>query len=366
LASTLLILAAPVNPQFNPPILNVSTAAVTPAVVNSSTPMPVAKAPTYASTVTTVIDTRKNVRNWLLMVPSGGTTISPGILQVTTATPAPATTSVQMFLYLPNDDGFWPALDVSWDPTINQRRLLLLAAAGNTNVMLPQSVLPVTTAILTPTIVNTSQVTVTMPAPFSVTTAALAPTTTVNFSVTIVPPVIQAFTTLYAPSLPTFFPATIPVSTQVLAPSVSAGPDTIWAHIFKLVNLGLFVTPTVEWVHSATVPYGYLVAENPPAGTIVQPNSTVFLYASLGPEPPAGMATYVSVVGIQSYLATSALTAAGFTFNTTPYVYSPVVPAGYVVSESLIPGNVYALGTAVTLTLSLGPTPPTPGGIVLP
>ncbi len=109
-------------------------------------------------------------------------------------------------------------------------------------------------------------------------------------------------------------------------------------------------------IYSNTVQASFIISQNPPAGTLVSPGSSVDLTSSLGPVP--AMMTVPNVVGMtqaaaENYLSSVALLATG----TVSQVYSPSISAGYVISQNPAAGTTVATYSAVDLTVSLGPAP---------
>jgi hypothetical protein len=129
----------------------------------------------------------------------------------------------------------------------------------------------------------------------------------------------------------------------------------IWTENGLVVNVGLISEPSIEWVTSSTVPYGGVVGVNPNSGTTVNQWTPVTLLASVGPPNTVQTVQVPNVVGLQSYQARVACSNAGL--NIDNYVYqntNGVVDPTYVVSQSLIPGEIVTFGTLITLTVSNG------------
>ncbi len=122
-----------------------------------------------------------------------------------------------------------------------------------------------------------------------------------------------------------------------------------------LRGAGLTPGPTKE--DYSDLPAGTVMAQTPEGGTVSSVATTVFLTISLGPPPPpAPVETALpSVIGASQDAAVSSLSAGGFSVVTNS-AYSPDVAAGLVMGQSPGAGN-YPVGTAVTLTISLGPDP---------
>ncbi len=138
----------------------------------------------------------------------------------------------------------------------------------------------------------------------------------------------------------------------------------IWVEIAAVVNAGLFVTPSVQWVHSQTIPYGKVISVTPASGTTVNPYTYVTLIASLGPPVAAGFSTVPTVTGQQVYFAEQALASAGLSIGQRTYQNSSIVASGYVIAQSVTGGTQQALGTIVSLTVSIGPSSATSTVIV--
>jgi serine/threonine-protein kinase len=134
--------------------------------------------------------------------------------------------------------------------------------------------------------------------------------------------------------------------------------------IGKLVNEGLIVYPDIEWLRSDTFAYGTVSSITPAAGTQVSPWTVVKITVSLGPTNPAVSSTVPNLIGLQQYYAHQALQTSGLTWINDVYGYSSVVPATYVIAQSIPAGTVVTPGTNVQITVSWGPQPTTPVVIV--
>lgn len=71
--------------------------------------------------------------------------------------------------------------------------------------------------------------------------------------------------------------------------------------------------------------------------------------------PAAGMVNVPDVVGLSEAAATSSITGVGLILGTVSHSTSPTVPSGDVISESPTAGTSVALGSAVNITVSIGP-----------
>ena len=108
----------------------------------------------------------------------------------------------------------------------------------------------------------------------------------------------------------------------------------------------LHVSPVLK---ASTAPQGIVLAQNPPAGTVLKNGSTVAITVSSGPPP----GTVPNVTGETEALAKAQLKRAGFHFTTTP-TNSTSVKAGDVVSTSPSGGSSANRGSTVTLVISAG------------
>ena len=107
---------------------------------------------------------------------------------------------------------------------------------------------------------------------------------------------------------------------------------------------------TVANVTSSTVPFGYVISENPAAGTQVNVGSAVNLVVSSGPAQVA----VPNVVGQTQAAATTAITSASLVVGTLTTASSSTVPAGSVISENPAAGTPVNVGSAVSLVVSAG------------
>ena len=117
-----------------------------------------------------------------------------------------------------------------------------------------------------------------------------------------------------------------------------------------ITSAGLTVG-TITQAYSNTVPSGNVISQNPASGATVTPGSAVNLTVSKGPQP----VMVPNVVGMTQAAAQTAITSAGLTVGTISQAYSDTVPSGNVISQSPASGASVASGSAVSLTVSLGP-----------
>jgi beta-lactam-binding protein with PASTA domain len=107
---------------------------------------------------------------------------------------------------------------------------------------------------------------------------------------------------------------------------------------------------TVTEQHSATVPTGSVISQNPSGGSSVPQGSAVGLVVSLGKE----MATVPNVIGFAQAAAEAEIVAANLIVGSVTTQSSATVPAGSVISQSPSGGARVAEGSAVNLVVSLG------------
>ena len=198
--------------------------------------------------------------------------------------------------------------------------------------------------------------TVTIPNVVGLTQAA-AQTAILNAGLTVGTVTAQSSTTVAAGSVLSQSP-----SCGVVAPgtaislTVSSGPppvavpnvvgDSQLTAIFGVRGAG-FTVGTITTASSSTVPQGFVISEDPAAGTLAAPGSSVNLVVSSGTVVP-------NVVGQTEQAAVAALTAAGFTVGTITPQISTTVPEFNVISQYLPAGSVVNPGTAINIVFSSG------------
>jgi hypothetical protein len=104
---------------------------------------------------------------------------------------------------------------------------------------------------------------------------------------------------------------------------------------------------------STTVPQGFVISQNPGAATSVVTGSAVSLVVSTG----SSLVTVPNVVNLSQASATSAITGAGLVVGSVTNLASTIVPAGSVISQSLVAGTLAQAGSEIALSVSSG----TPG-----
>jgi len=118
-----------------------------------------------------------------------------------------------------------------------------------------------------------------------------------------------------------------------------------------IIDAGLAVG-TIVRQPSQTVPAGQVILQSPAAGSLVAPNTAVNLVISTG----SGQAIVPDVVGLTSTAAQAAIIGAGLAVGTITTQTSPTVPEGNVIAQTPTAGTSVAVGTAVDLVVSAGPT----------
>jgi beta-lactam-binding protein with PASTA domain len=113
---------------------------------------------------------------------------------------------------------------------------------------------------------------------------------------------------------------------------------------------GAGLTAAATNANSATAAIGTVISQDPAGGDTVAAGSSVALVVSIGALVPG-------VVGSAQAAATTAITAAGLIVGPVTQT-NDAAPAGNVISQSLVAGTSVAPGTAMALTVSLGPAAP--------
>ena len=136
-------------------------------------------------------------------------------------------------------------------------------------------------------------------------------------------------------------------------PAVVAAPnlvgDALAAATTKLAEVGLQVG-VVSQLNHPSIPAGFVMSQSPGAGTNVAAGSAVAMTISSGPSSVA----VPKVVGAPQSTAAESIAAAGLAINVVN-VNDPAAAAGLVLSQSPIAGTQVPPGSAVIVTVSLGP-----------
>jgi YVTN family beta-propeller protein len=118
---------------------------------------------------------------------------------------------------------------------------------------------------------------------------------------------------------------------------------------------------SVTLAASATIPAGSVISQNPAGGAQVAPGTAVNLVISSGTEPPVtppvppGNIEVPNVIGLTQAAAANTIRGVGLSVGAILKQYSDKVPAGLVLAQSPAAGAKVAVGTPVSLTVSLGP-----------
>lgn len=135
-------------------------------------------------------------------------------------------------------------------------------------------------------------------------------------------------------------------------PPPVAVPDVVGltqaAAITALSNANLAIG-VVTTQASTAVAAGLVISQNPAAGITVAGNTAVALVVSAGPP-----VTVPNVVGLNQGAAATLISGLGLVVGSATNALSATVPAGDVISQSPAAGTAVAVGSAVTLVISLG------------
>jgi beta-lactam-binding protein with PASTA domain len=129
--------------------------------------------------------------------------------------------------------------------------------------------------------------------------------------------------------------------------------------IYAAMNVG-----TVSYTTSDTFSAGLVISQSIAGGTTEPLYTPVSFVVSSGPTVPILTTTVPNVVGLPSYQAGSTVSNDGLIINTFYYSTSDTIPAGVVISQSLVAGTVVPTGTLILLIVSLGAAPVTPTTVV--
>ena len=111
---------------------------------------------------------------------------------------------------------------------------------------------------------------------------------------------------------------------------------------------------TVTMATSSSVAAGNVISQNPAAGALVAPASTVDIVVSSGVGPTVAVP---NVVGQTQAAASTTITNAGLRVGTVTNAASTTVPSGNVISQTPASGTSVAANSAVNLTVSSGANP---------
>ena len=146
----------------------------------------------------------------------------------------------------------------------------------------------------------------------------------------------------------------ITVTLDITVPDIVGLPQAVAEQAIAAASLAV---GTVGSMNNETVPAGFVISQDPSAGTPAVEGSAVNFVVSLGPV----LVTVPDVVGLGQAEAEAALTALQLVPGSIIDQESETVPAGSVISQNPPAGTSVARGTAIDLVVSLGFTnePPT-------
>lgn len=120
-----------------------------------------------------------------------------------------------------------------------------------------------------------------------------------------------------------------------------------------LISGSGFVVGVVTRVYSDTIPAGIVISQEPEAGIMKPPGTSVDIVVSQGPEPMA----VPDVLGKSLSEATAVIVSAGFSLGRVVQGYSETEPAGAIISQNPVSGTMMPPGTTINLVISQGPEP---------
>lgn len=143
---------------------------------------------------------------------------------------------------------------------------------------------------------------------------------------------------------------------------------TEWQARAILANAGFVPYPVVQYVYSLTVPDYYMVAQSPPAGTMITSSQGVQLFVSIGPPNPVVTSTVPNVVGMKFLDAQMALVAAQCAVATVTWQINNTGGIARVLSQTPAAGGPVTEWTQVSLVVASGPAViyPNTGALTVP
>jgi beta-lactam-binding protein with PASTA domain len=131
----------------------------------------------------------------------------------------------------------------------------------------------------------------------------------------------------------------------------------------SVITSGGLTVGTKWYGESDTVPAGYVMGQDPAAGTMVAPGSAVVLTISTGPSGPSQVQA-PGVLGMTQAAAESAIVSAGLVVGTETFVCNNTAPAGRVITQTPAGGTLVSAGCPMNLVFSSGPCSPTVPNVV--
>ena len=141
-----------------------------------------------------------------------------------------------------------------------------------------------------------------------------------------------------------------PVGTELIAVPDVAGLTQADA---EAAIAGASLNSSATTAFSDTVPAGFVISQNPAAGTDVASGSVVSLVVSAGPAPVT--IPVPDVAGLTQAAAETAITNAGLTVGSVSTANSDTVPAGNVISQTPAAATEVTPESTVDLVVSTGP-----------
>ena len=137
-------------------------------------------------------------------------------------------------------------------------------------------------------------------------------------------------------------------------PVMATVPNVVGAHkdAAMATVLAAHLSVSVTYTASATVPVHSIISQTPDAGSSVPQGTFVELIASSGPT----IGVVPNVIGQSEAAATGLITGASLLVGSITRINHPSVPEGAVIFQNPGPGSTVPVGSAVSLTISLGPT----------
>jgi hypothetical protein len=350
------------NTQINVPIGQVSVAALAPTEINTTTPMPWWLPPTYVETQNTVVRSSRylDAFRWMLLnQPTLGPVIAVPTATVSLAAPAPTEGVGLLWLYLPSDDGWWYEDPIIFKLNPNYNFLMLAAPTTPPPINIPIPNASVSLATFAPNVVASGNgYNQTIPTA-TVSLGTQIPTVIQINSLTVLVPVAQITLGALTPTLTALGMPFASITMAAYPPTIgNTSQPTIWDATQRCVNAGLIIGQD-QWVTNPFIPYGYVISQNPPSGTVVAEWTVVNFVVSFGPGASQQQVTVPNVVGLEARQAESACWAVGMDVGQRSYAYSSTVSSDYVIAQSVAAGIQVYTGTPISMTVSIGPAPTT-------
>jgi hypothetical protein len=124
-----------------------------------------------------------------------------------------------------------------------------------------------------------------------------------------------------------------------------------------LATAGFTINPVIIWQYSTTVPYYYVISQNPVAGTVMTYQETpIQLTVSAGPPPPSLVDVDVpSLIGELLLTGIQVLASQDLNLGTVTYIQSATIPINSITGQSPSAGTLVTPYSSVNLTVCSGP-----------